>query len=177
MKRSLLKWELTGIAVVFLLGSAFHFLFDLLGGQPFLGVFFAVNESVFEHLKLTFWPAVLWAAFSYRFIRQYANNFLTAKAASFIIMPVVIVILFYGYTELTGWENLFVDIFIFLVAVAAGQLTGYAIMAFRPLPSWVTVISILAIICVGTLYAVFTYYPPHTEFFMDTAASTYGLPH
>jgi hypothetical protein len=172
----LLKWELTGIGVIFLLGSAFHFIFDLAGSRPALGVFFAVNESVFEHLKLTFWPVVLWAAFSYKFVKSSTGNFFIAKAAGFFAMPLTIVILFYGYTTLTGLESVIIDILIFLVAVACGQLVSLVLLKATLLPLWLSGLSALLIIILGALYGVFTFYPPHVSFFMDSNSGGYGIP-
>lgn len=54
MKRSLLKWEMLGIAFISLLGAFLHFAFELSGQAKVVGAFAAVNESVWEHLKIAF---------------------------------------------------------------------------------------------------------------------------
>ena len=95
MKRPVLKWELVGIAIISSVGSLLHFAFEWSGQLPPIGVFAAVNESVFEHLKLTYWPALLYAAIEYRLVRESANNFLVAKAAGIYLMPAVIIAIFY----------------------------------------------------------------------------------
>jgi hypothetical protein len=174
MNRSLLKWELTGLGVIFLMGSGFHFLFDVFGSNPAAGVFFPVNESVFEHLKLTFWPTMIWAAFSYNFLKYTANNFLIAKASAVIIMPLVTIALFYGYTAFTA-DNVIVDILIFLVAVAAGQFVNYLLLKAHPLPQWLSGLSAIIILALAVLYAVFTFYPPYTGLFMDSNTGGYGI--
>ena len=46
MKRSILKWELVGIAVISVLGSVLHFDFEWSGNWELVGVFVVVNESV-----------------------------------------------------------------------------------------------------------------------------------
>jgi hypothetical protein len=175
MQRSLLKWEIAGTIVIFLLGAAFHFGFSLTGSHTGAGVFFPVNESVFEHLKMTFWPSIIWALFSYGFIKSSASNFLTAKAAAVITMPVVTVILFYAYTAITA-DNAIADIAVFFVAVAAGQYVSYLLLKARPLPAWVMGLSALVIVLLGALYAMFTYYPPYTSFFMDSNTGGFGIP-
>jgi hypothetical protein len=175
-QRSLLKWELTGIAVIFLLGSLFHFMFELTGSHAAAGAFFPVNESVFEHLKMTFWPAIIWWAFTCCSYKANPRNFFVSRAAALFVMPAVTLILFYGYTSLSGWENVFVDIFIFLLSVAAGQMAGYWITKSKPLPSWLAGISIFLIIALGFIYIYFTYYPPHLPIFMDSNTHAYGLP-
>ena len=43
-------------------GSALHFLYDWLP-SPLTALFSPINESVWEHLKLLFWPMLLGATF------------------------------------------------------------------------------------------------------------------
>jgi hypothetical protein len=175
-QRNLLKWELNGIWVIFLLGALFHFMFELTGSHAAAGAFFPVNESVFEHLKMTFWPAIVWWAFSCRFLKANASNFIISRAAALLVMPAVTLILFYSYTSLTGWENVFVDIFIFLLSVAAGQMAGYWLLKHKPLPLWLAVLSVIFIFALGTGYVFFTYYPPYLPIFMDSNTYSYGIP-
>ncbi len=175
MKRSVLKWELIGIAVISVLGSALHFAFELAGEWPPVGVIAAVNESVFEHLKLTFWPTLLYAVVTYRLLRQDTHNFLTAKTAAVYVMPVTIIVLFYGYTILTGIESFIVDILIFIVAVAVGQLTSYRILVTKQLPPWLKWLSLALLVVLAFIYALFTFYTPHMTFFMDSVTGTYGI--
>ena len=146
MRKPVLKWELSGIAFVFLLGALLHFLFDWSGESPFIGWFASVNESVWEHFKQGFWPMCLFALIEYRFIRQFANNFLTAKAAAVYIIPIVTGLVFYAYTAIIGTEILIVDIIIFFMAITIGQLTGYYIMTRAVLPRYFNIISIILII-------------------------------
>jgi|WetSurMetagenome_2_1015567.scaffolds.fasta_scaffold19965_3 hypothetical protein len=175
-QRSLLKWELAGIGVIFLLGSLFHFVFELTGSHAAAGAFFPVNESVFEHLKLTFWPSIIWWAFTYRFVKTGARNYMFSRAAALLVMPAVILIVYYAYTSITGWENVFVDIFIFLLAAAAGQMVGYWLMTKPPLPLWLAWLSVILIIVLGAGYVFFTFYPPYLSIFMDGNTHSYGIP-
>jgi hypothetical protein len=175
-QRSLLRWELNGIWVIFLLGSLFHFIFELTGSHAAAGAFFPVNESVFEHLKLTFWPSLICWGFSYRFIKDNAHNYFLSRAAALLVMPAITLILFYGYTSLTGWENVFIDIGIFLLAVAGGQMAGYWLLKRNPLPVWLSGISVFLIVAIGFIYVYFTYYPPHVSMFMDSNTNSYGIP-
>jgi hypothetical protein len=175
-QRSVLKRELNGIWVIFLLGALFHFLYELTGSHPPVGAFAPVNESIFEHLKMTFWPTILWSIFSYRFLKTNARNFLVSRGAALFTMPIVILLLFYSYTALTGAENVIVDIVIFLIAIAAGQMAGYWLLIRKPLPIWLAAISVILIITLGFTYIFFTFYPPYTSLFLDTNTNSYGIP-
>ena len=175
MKKTIRKWELIGIAVISCVGALLHFAFEWSGDLPPIGVFAAVNESVFEHLKLTYWPALLWAAIEYRFLREHVNNFIIAKTAGLYVMPSVIIALFYAYTTITGTESLIADIVIFVVAIALGQLTSYKILTKEGLSQNVHRPAIAGLVSLGAIYAVFTFYPPHVPFFMDPISGTYGI--
>jgi len=56
LRKKILRRELAGAVFIILLGSMLHFTFELSGENPVVGVFSAVNESVWEHLKLAYWP-------------------------------------------------------------------------------------------------------------------------
>jgi len=74
-KAKILNFELIGIVFIVFVRSALHFTFDLSGRNPFAGIFSAVNESVWEHLKLSFWPALLYVIIEYRYLKKTAGNF------------------------------------------------------------------------------------------------------
>lgn len=54
-----LVWDLTGIPVIILGGVLLHFCFDWSGRRRLLAVFAPVNESVWEHLKMAYWPLLV----------------------------------------------------------------------------------------------------------------------
>jgi hypothetical protein len=175
MKRSILKWELIGIAVISLVGSALHFVFGWSGNWAPVGVIAAVNESVWEHFKLAFWPALFYAIGEYPFFRRSARNFMLAKAAGIYAMPIAIAVIFYSYTAIIGHEILIVDILSFFVAVAVGQLTSYKILTIRQLPAWLDKLGLALVILLAIAFGVFTFYPPHLPVFRDAVSGGYGI--
>jgi len=172
--KSILIFELVGIFFIVLLGSALHFTFELSGGNPVVGVFSAVNESVWEHLKLSFWPALLYAVIEYRYLNKKTGNFLPAKTIGIYAMPLVIVSSFYLYRAFSE-ENLVLDILIFIVAVAIGQLASYKLMLWKETPIICTKIFIIALIVLACLFLIFTFYPPHLPLFYDPTSGGYGI--
>lgn len=52
-----------GILFVLVTGTLSHFLYDWSGRLPVVGLFAPVNESVWEHMKLLFFPMLLYALF------------------------------------------------------------------------------------------------------------------
>ncbi|MFC1933119.1 DUF6512 family protein [Chloroflexota bacterium] len=176
MRKYVLKWEISGIVFVFLLGALLHFVFEWSDESRIVGLFASVNESVWEHFKQGFWPMCLYAAIEYRFLLGRVNNFLTAKAVAVYIIPIITGLVFYGYTAIIGEEILIVDILIFLAAIIVGQLTSYKIMTSAKLPKFLSFVSLFFIIIMALVLMFYTLYPPYLPIFLDANTGTYGIP-
>jgi hypothetical protein len=175
MHRSILKWELIGIPIILIVGALLHFTFDWANRLRLVGAVAAVNESVWEHFKLAFWPALIYAIFEYIFFKKFVKNFAFAKAVGIYAMPITIAIIFYSYTAIVGHEILAVDISSFVVAVAVGQLISYQIIKMRQLPSRLNVFGVILLIILGTAIVVFTFFTPHLPIFRDGPSGNYGI--
>ncbi|MFB0563545.1 MAG: DUF6512 family protein [Candidatus Lokiarchaeia archaeon] len=175
MKISILGWELIGIIFIFLLGSLLHFAFDWSGGFIPVGIIAAVNESVWEHLKLGIWPALVFSLIEYKFLKDSTNNFPVAKAVGIYLIPISIIVLFYSYTFILGHGNLIMDILIFLVAIIIGQLASYKLLTKHQLSPRINKLAIIAIVILFVVFMLFTFYPPHLPIFMDPISGTYGI--
>ena len=175
MKKRILRWELGGIAFIVILGTLLHFAFDWSGRSTPIGAIAAVNESVWEHLKLGFWPALMYMALEYGRFGKSANNFRFAKTLGIYLIPITIVVLYYSYTAILGHGVLMVDIAIFVVAVAVGQLLSYKLMIAAPIPARVNRFARIALVLLGILFVLFTFYPPRLPLFRDPISGGYGI--
>ncbi len=174
-KGTILKWEAIGFVFITILGTLLHFCFDWSGKFTPLALFCAVNESVWEHLKLGFWPCLLFALFEYLVWGKNDKNFLVAKVLSLYTIPVLITFLYYAYTSITGTHNLIVDIAIFIFSVAAAQYVSYIVLTCgKDLSSWnKTVFMLLLIIIVA--FSLFTFCPPNLQLFRDPRTGSPGI--
>jgi succinate dehydrogenase hydrophobic anchor subunit len=121
-KKHVLFYELTGVVFIIVFGSILHFTFEWSSGQAVVGVFSAVNESVWEHLKLGFWPALMFALVEFKYLKKSTSNFLMAKTIGIVLIPITIVVIFYSYTAILGESILVIDILSFVIAWAACKL-------------------------------------------------------
>ena len=174
MNRAVLKWELIGIIVISVLGSILHFFFDWSGQWEPIGAIAPVNESVWEHLKLAYWPILLYAIIEYRFLKSFTNNYFLAKAICMFVAPVVIVIVFYSYTSILD-RILSVDIVSFCVAIAIGQLASYKLLTSRKVPQYLDITALILVSFFGITFVLFTYYTPHLPIFKDPVTGGYGI--
>jgi hypothetical protein len=175
MNRRLLAYELIGALFIIILGTMIHFTFKWSGNNPLVAVFSADNESVWEHLKLAFWPTLLYALIEFVPMRRKSNNFVFAKTAEVYLMIALIPTIFYTYTALMS-ENLAIDIGSFMVVAIIGQLFSYKLLTIRQFPRWVTWVSLAFFVLLMLLFVVFTFYPPQVQLFFDPESGTYGLP-
>jgi hypothetical protein len=175
LRAELLRWELIGIPVIFFSGSALHFAFEWCGGSPLLAPFAPINESVWEHLKLAFWPAVVYASIEYVAFGKHVAGFGLAKSVGILAMPLCIVLLFYGYKSLLGHHVLWLDILIFLVAVAVGQVSGFLLLAAEHGPAGPGRVALAALVLLGLCFAAFSFWPPRLPIFRDSVTGRYGL--
>jgi hypothetical protein len=144
------------------------------GFNPFVGVFSAVNESVWEHLKLGFWPALMYTLIEYRQIKKQTNNFFLAKTIVPFTIIAVITAIFYSYTSITGESIFLIDITSFFIAVIIGQYLSYRLLTYNSLAGWTEMVALALFILLGILFIVFTFYPPHLPPFQDPISGDYG---
>lgn len=60
MQKKLLAFIIIGVLVTSVLGTLFHFTYDWSGQNFLVGLFTPVSESTWEHMKLLFFPMLLY---------------------------------------------------------------------------------------------------------------------
>ena len=166
MKKQIQLWEIGGFFFIGLIGAALHFTFELSNFSNMVVAFFsAVNESTWEHLKMVFWPGVVFSLIEYSYIRDQVNNFLVAKAVSLFVMPLVIVVGWYGYTPFTQRSIFQLDLLLFYIAVLIGQIISYKILTREPFSKRATRLSAAGLVVMLVAFSTFTFYPPEIFLF------------
>jgi hypothetical protein len=174
-RTKILVWEISGAAVISLLGSLLHYVFAFVGEWPPAALIAAVNESVWEHLKLAFWPALIYAFVEWLFLRKHLKNFWTAKAFGILTMPVIITSIFYGYKAFTGHHILWVDISLFVFAVFAGQIVSSILLLRQFIGVKVKILAAILLVLMIAAFSLFTFFPPHCPLFRDARTGQYGI--
>ena len=95
--------DFTYILWTFILGSICHFLYEFSDYNPFLALIVPVNESVWEHLKLVFFP-VLFLTIAEHSLRRPNPSMLFASRFVGVIfaMAAITVTIFIFYTFIAG---------------------------------------------------------------------------
>lgn len=174
MKRTVLLWELFGFAVTSFLGTILHFMYEWLGEAVWIAPFSGVNESTWEHMKLLFWPMLLFLAVQSIFFRDY-DSFICVKLRGILIGLCLIPTLFYLYNGVIGESPDFINIAIFFVSAGVGylyetkELKSDSKSCNSPKRAW------FALGFIALLFIAFTFYPPHLEIFRDPITGGYGI--
>lgn len=167
------KYEIWGAILTIIIGSLLHFVFDWSGGNKFVAIFGAVNESTWEHLKLAFWPAFFYMFFEYFAFGRKAKNFCLAQAVKLISTPLVIIFLFYGWSILFE-DSLIYDIATFVFAVVIGHLLSFRLMT-KTKEHKEQVAAGLIITLLLIMFVTYTFCPPRIFLFHDPVGGGYGI--
>lgn len=151
-KRFWIAFFLTALA-----GAGLHFVYELCP-LPIVGLFAPVNESIWEHLKLFFWPFL---AAAFVLTRGQADGqrawsgFLLAE----LLMPLLCMGGFYTLTAGFGVEALWVDLALYTVTMAAGFRLAYRRM-LDGTAAWAAGVLVIAVGLYGAALILFTMAPP-----------------
>ena len=172
----LLKIELIVTILELILGTLLHFIYEWSGNNVIIASFSAVNESVWEHLKLVFYPMLILGVIEYYFVKNIANNYIEAKAIGIFTAINFIVISFFTYTGIIGTNFFIIDILIFIISIILGEWTSYKLMKRKNESTIQT--KILAggiLIFLLSCFIIFTYVTPQVNLFRDFTNGTYGI--
>jgi hypothetical protein len=176
MRRLILRWELFGFLFILAAGFPWHFVFEWTGGWRPAALIFPVNESVWEHMKLCFWPGLIWALIEYPFIGKGTLNFWTAKAAGLLTMCTVMAAIFYAYVAVLGKSVLWANLLDFALAAAAGQTIAYLILMRNPLGLAARRVGAILLIVQIAAFLLFSFFPPHLILYQDPVTQAFGIP-
>lgn len=89
MKPNIKKIYIYGAVITSILGVINHFLYEWTGNNSFIALFCATNESTWEHLKLLFFPYLIWVIVSYFCIGKENEGYINTNALSCITMNTI----------------------------------------------------------------------------------------
>ena len=166
MKKNVLIWEVGGFFFIGLVGAALHFTYELSDfSSNVVAYFSAVNESTWEHLKMVFFPGLVFALVEYTYVRDQVNNYVVAKTASLFVMPLVIFVGWYIYAPAVGRSIYPVDLALFYLAVFIGQFVSYKLLTRPPLEKKLNNYAMGLFIVMFMVFSTFTFYPPRIFLF------------
>ena len=161
---TLKRYIIAGIVFVSILGTLAHFFYQWSGENIIVGMFSPVSESTWEHMKLIFFPMILFSVFLYFSLKRKYPCILSALTCGTLAGTWMIPLLFYTYTGILGFNLAVLDISTFFFSVLFAFYVIFRLVkscaASRYTP--------LLVICVLLQYFAFiffTYMPPSLGLF------------
>ena len=171
---TLKRIKVISIFGMFILCFLTHFLYNWFPNALF-SIFFSVNESIWEHMKMMTSSILIWSILEYFLFKKYEinhNNFglsVFLEVSLSIIIFLIIYLPIYHFTGSVFTLNLIV-LFISLYFV---NIIGYYILKSNPLHK--EGLSITGIILLYIIYGILTYNPPFNYIFFDKVENKYGI--
>ena len=173
MKRNVGLWQLAGFSVTAFLGTLLHFLYDWAGEAVWAAPFSGVNESTWEHMKLLFWPMLLFGAVQGRFFRD-REDFWCIKLRGISLGLALIPIAFYTYNGVIGKSPDWINIAIFFLAAAVAYFCEAKGLYKDPAPCRPK-LALALLLLIAALFVIFTFATPRLGIFLDPLTGTYGI--
>ena len=167
-------WQIITVIVCIILGILLHFAYEWSGEKIIVGLFSAINESTWEHLKLIFFPMLLMAVIGYFFIGRKSYNYWFAQALGILTAIIFIITFFYTYTGIIGTNYAWLNIATFIIAVLLGGFVTYKVLTARKIYD-AEVISIFFLIILLFSFMLYTFKPPKIQLFEDPITGSYGI--
>ena len=169
------RWELIGLFLTIAAGNLLHFVYDWSGGSPVAAVLSAVNESVWEHMKLLAVPWLVWTVVELAALRGVAG-LLSARTAGLVTGLLLIPALYYTYTGALGSNSSLVNILIFQLAVLAAFAVTRCVKRSGLLCGalW-QILAALLLAVLAVLFFRWTFEPPQAPLFVDPVTGLAGI--
>lgn len=174
MKRSIGLWQLMGFAVTSLGGTLLHFLYEWLGEAVWIAPLSGINESTWEHMKLLFWPMLLFATVQSFFFRD-RKDFWCVKLRGILLGLLLIPIFFYTYNGAIGKSPDWLNIVIFFLSAAVAYLYELRLFHAEKLRCNSPKIAITVLLLLALLFIIFTFRTPEIGLFRDPLTGSYGI--
>lgn len=174
MEKTVIRWKLAGFFFVSILGTLLHFFFDWTGESLPAAFISAVNESIWEHMKLLFYPMVLFAAIEAKRFSKLIPAFWCIKLSGILLGLILIPLIYYTYTGALGISADWFNITIFFFSAGAGLFLE-AKWAEKGFPCTLGKNTAIFLLClIAALFTLLTFFPPHIPLFRDPATGSYG---
>lgn len=130
MATKLFKYELGGFVFCCILGTLMHFFYEWSGDLTIIGILCPVNESVWEHLKLIFYPFIFWEIAEYFIFNEHTPLAFSKLCGALCGMTATLAV-HYIYTGASGKESMAADIISFVLGIGAAFGVSFLIMKNR----------------------------------------------
>lgn len=161
------------IIIISLVGTLSHFLYDISDHNKIVGLFTAVNESTWEHIKIAITPTLLWSLIDGYKYGIYPNYF-PAKLCSLLVITIVIPLIFYSYKAILKKDITIINISSFYIAIILSQYSFRYVIELNDFEFIYRYFSCVGLFIFFGCYLLLTLLPLKTPIFKDPITKKYG---
>ncbi len=160
------RWLLWGGVLAFVASAAFHFGYDKTGFAPLMLVC-AINESIWEHMKILFFGGLLVNAILYFTLFRGNRTFLVGAAVGLSTIVVGVPLIVLGYSSVLGKELFLVDFVLSIVMELVCQTLIYRFLKSRRdfTRFWKASVVVVALLVV--VFVLLGFFPPSFGIFVS----------
>ena len=169
------KIKLLIVIIIFILSFITHFIYTYFPNF-ITSIFFPVNESIWEHMKIIFTSTLISTFIEYIIYKKKGinTNNLLISIPTISILGIFFYLIIYSFINTFISHNFIITIFLLLFTYIMMEILSYKILNMKEIKYQKT-IGIILIILSYILFIYLTYYPPKTSLFIDTQTNTYGI--
>ena len=164
---------IVSVIAISVIGTLSHFLYDISNHNKVIGLFSAVNESTWEHIKIALTPIFLWGIID-GFLYGDLPNYFLAKFVSILIIIILMPLLFYGHKAIIKKDLFVLDILSFYIVIFASQYSFYLVKNLDALGFIYNYLALIGIFLLFGGYMIHTLMPAKSFIFKDPITSKYG---
>ena len=172
----IIQVQIMAITFSIVYGTLFHFVYQWTGENKIIAAFVPVNESVWEHLKLAFYPMLIAAIIEYFVINKNVNNYIEAKTIGIFTAITFIVVTFFTYSGIIGGSLIVIDVLIFILSIIIGEYVAYKLMTRKNESDTKSkTLAVAIILFLMFSFILYTYNAPQVNLFKDPITGKYGI--
>ena len=158
----------------FLLCFLTHFIYKWLPCN-FIALFFPVNESIWEHMKMIYTTILLYSLIKYLLSKKFNNlnnNSLFIVVLKSIICIPIFLIIYLPIFSIIG-ENMIVNFIVLFISLLITNIIGNYLEKYNFKIN--KIYSLIIIIIVYIFMGILTFNPPKNFLFYDSQTNSYGI--
>lgn len=166
-------WGIFSSICIVILGSIWHFLYDILGKNSLITWCAPINESIWEHLKLTLFPTliVMLILYALHYIpdQPSIHKVILMISTGICIANLIIVSIYYVLSGGFDRTSMAIDLTAYGIGILAGQfLSAIHLLPLHRIPKWIYAIGYIFLIVLIIITAVFSYNIPDFPIFVPS---------
>lgn len=156
--------------IIGIVGTLWHFVYEWSGESPIIGAVAPINESVWEHLKLLFFPALFYFIIEFFLCKERYENLIPAGVIGIFTGMLTITAFFYTYSGVLGFNVPALDILSYFLGLGVTLFVKSRILRKKCFSSKTAkYLSLILTAVTAVLFGVWSFCPPRLGIFIPPA--------